>query len=196
MSVTYEIKGQKFERACFAHLSYDIKKIEAKKDDTITYYIQSKVTKKIFYKYLLFLRQIPLFKTLLKAPKKIVTENKITLSLSHNALEAFIIFTALRAANEFPKYVKKIASFYPNTTTATNLQILGAFSHSDYGMVNSLHWFCFADPDIKIKEEVLKENNTILHNGIVKQLNKLFNHTTNYSILRANNFIEEHNLNE
>jgi len=196
MSVTYEIKKQKFDRACFSVLHYDVEEVYAKEDDTITYYINSKVTKEIFYKYLLFLRQIPLFKTLLKAPKTIVTQNKITLSLSHNSLEAFVIFTALRAANEFPMYVEKIASFYPNTTTATNLQILGAFSHNDYGMTNSNHWFCFADPDITIKKKILEEDNTILHNGVVRKLNKLFNHTNSYATAKADKFIKEHSLNE
>lgn len=196
MSVSYEIKKQKFDRVCFSVLHYDVKEVYAKEDDTITYYINSKVTKEIFYKYLLFLRQIPLFKKIIKAPKKIVDTDKVVVSLSANSLESFVLFTALRAAQEFPAYVQTIASYYPNTTTATNLQILGVFSQTHYGMINSNHWFCFADPDITIKKEILKEDSTILHDGIVRKLNKLFNHTTSYATAKADNFIKEHSLNE
>lgn len=196
MSVSYSIKGMMFlHRACFAKLQNDVIVAKATKDDTIIYYIESKVTKDVFYKYLLFLRQISLFKSVIKAPKKIVTSDKIEISLNSNALTSFVLFTALRAANEFPRYVEKLVKYYPNNTSFSNLELLGILSVYSKGMTNSNHWFCSGTPDLKINKKVLDESkNNILFYGVKRKLFDLFSYAMSYNTKKANQIIIEHKL--
>lgn len=168
-----EIRNQ----ACFSAIwtnSYRTEIVSAlKTHNYIRYTYNKKYTmEKERYKYLLFMRRVPFFKQLLPNPKKIATTGEIIISLDSNALGAFFALTIVRAMEEFPEYIKKIAKLTKKKYSLSPLAIIRLYSTSTY-IQNTNHWICGPIEkdklDLPLDLQFYNENKS-LRNGLYRKL--------------------------